>query len=83
MKHQKETPLNFSFLESYLCDPEFESDALRLLFAMQTVLKKNKLKVFNNEDIFNFVLMVLCELERLPNPGIQMNIKHKPQLTMN
>lgn len=79
---KRKTPLDFSFLESYLCDPEFEAQTLSLLFAMKSVLKKKKLTKFNNEDIFNFVLMVLCELEKQPDSQIELNIKHKPEIVM-
>ena len=79
---QRKTPLDFNFLESYLCDPEFESQTLSLLFAMKSVLKKKKLTKFNNEDIFNFVLMVLCELEKQPDWKIERDIKHKPEIVL-
>lgn len=79
---QRKTPLDFNFLESYLCDPAFEAQTLALLFAMKKALAKRKLTKFNNEDIFNFVLMVLCELEKQPDSQIEMNIKHKPEIVL-
>lgn len=80
---QKHERLNFSFLEAYLTDPEFEAETIALLLAMKKALSKRKLKKFNNEDIFNFILMVLCELERLPQSQVSLDIKHKPQLIFN
>lgn len=80
---KRKTPLDFNFLESYLCDPEYEAQTLALLFAMKKSLAKRKLTKFNNEDIFNFVLMVLCELEKQPDSQIQLNIKHKPELILH
>lgn len=79
---KRKTPLDFNFLESYLCDSEFEEQTLALLFAMKKSLAKRKLTKFNNEDIFNFVLMVLCELEKQPNSKIEINIKHKPEIIL-
>ena len=69
-----------NYLEQYLCDKDFESDILRLLFAMQIALKKNKLKKFNNEDAFNFILAVLFELESSNANVPELNLKYRPNL---
>ena len=81
----KQFPIPFpNTFQKYLCDPDFESDMLKLCVAMSHALGANKLKVFNNEDIFNFVLLTVQLLQtwdektkaELNIP--ELNIKYKP-----
>lgn len=84
-KRQKDFAIPFpNTFQKYLCDPDFESDVIKLCVAMSQALGKNKLKVFNNEDIFNFILLTIQLLQtrdestkaKLNIPVL--NIKYKP-----